>query len=383
MNKIKLYFVANQCSFIVSHRLDLLLEAQREGYDVNVLVGNSPNESLEKPALELLLKKGITVKTLNFRPTGLNPIMELLGFFQILLLLKSEKPEIIHTVSPKGMLYGGLAARLCRVKGLVIAVSGMGYLYTGAGGVIRRMLTSALKYITNFILGHPNLKIIVQNQDDLRYFAKRVSTKSIVLIQGSGVDLSKYKNVKAEGQKMVLFPARLLKDKGIFEFINAAAKLKTNFDSWRFVLAGAITDNPTSISQTELDNWLKEGTVEWYGQVNNMIPVFEESSIVCLPSYREGMPKSLLEAAAAGRAVVTTDVIGCRESIINGKTGLLVEPQNVDSLVAGLTNLMLDAEKRNSFGKAGTELANSKFSIISVIKKTLKIYKIVGNGSER
>jgi glycosyltransferase involved in cell wall biosynthesis len=171
-------------------------------------------------------------------------------------------------------------------------------------------------------------------------------------------------------------PARMLKDKGVEEFVEAARRIKTVMPDWRFILAGAAGyDNPSSISNAQLQLWKTEGCVEWLGHVNDMIPLFRESAIVCLPSYREGMPKALLEAAAAGCAIVTTDVTGCREAVEVGVTGDLVPVRNIDALADTLLSLMQDEPRRHLYGAKGQERARALFSVDSVVSQTVKIYK--------
>jgi glycosyltransferase involved in cell wall biosynthesis len=200
---------------------------------------------------------------------------------------------------------------------------------------------------------------------------------SLCLIPGSGVDLSLFEECTAVNKsKIVLLPARMLKDKGVEEFVEAARRIKTVMPDWRFILAGAAGyDNPSSISDAQLQSWKTEGCVEWLGHVNDILPLFRESAIVCLPSYREGMPKALLEAAAAGCAVVTTDVTGCREAVEAGVTGDLVPVRNINALEETLLSLMQDESRRRVYGANGQERAKALFSIDSVVTQTIKIYK--------
>jgi glycosyltransferase involved in cell wall biosynthesis len=377
LKKKKLYFIVNQGAFFVSHRLDLALEAKSRGWKVKLLIGQSGSDEMEEPAVEKLKACGIEYKRLTYEPTGINPFYEIWGIIQLVYILMVEKPDIVHTVSPKGMMYGGLASRIARVKRLIIAISGMGYLYTSKGGLIKRLILKIVNWLTELIMSHPNKSIIVQNKDDFDFFCnkKSVCNSEVILIPGSGVDLTIYNQIQSPGNNSVVFPARLLKDKGVFEFIEAVRTLKNGGCTWRFILAGSATyDNPSSVGEPQVNSWVDEGLIDWYGHVADMIPVYKECDIVCLPSYREGMPKVLLEAAAAGKATITTDTIGCREAIIPHVTGLLVPAKDSVALAKALDTLIKDKHLRTNLGLNGRKLAYDKFSIENVVKVTFNAY---------
>jgi len=378
--KKKLYFIVNQGAFFVSHRIDLALKAKELGWQVKLLIGQSGSDEMELPAVEKLKEHGIEYQRLSYSPTGMNPFTEIWGVICLIYILIKDKPDVVHTVSPKGMLYGGLSSRIARVKSLVLAVSGMGYLYTNDAVGIKKTILKLVNSLTQFIVNHPNKKIIVQNKDDYSFFSKIMSIEhsDIVLIPGSGVDLSKFDNINTQNNHSVILPARLLIDKGVNEFVEAARLLIAKGIKWRFILVGSASyDNPTSIGNAQVKHWVDEGIVEWFGHTVDMLPVYSACDIVCLPSYREGMPKVLLEAAAAGKPVVTTDVIGCREAVIPNVTGLLVPVKNAVKLAGALEMLIKDKDLRVKFGLAARKLANEKFSIDSVIESTFKTYSML------
>jgi glycosyltransferase involved in cell wall biosynthesis len=219
----------------------------------------------------------------------------------------------------------------------------------------------------------------VQNEDDRRAIIKigALAPEKIVLIPGSGVDLQKFIHSKIETKlPIVLLPARMLWDKGIGEYIEAAKELKSIMPEWQFILAGAADyQNPTSVSMELLEELNAKKIIEWKGHIDDMTPYFCQASIVCLPSYREGMPKSLLEGAAAGCAIVTTDAVGCREAILPNVSGLLVPVRDGEALKNALYLIMKDRAFRESLGCSGRELAINKFGLDAVIKSTLSIYK--------
>jgi glycosyltransferase involved in cell wall biosynthesis len=377
----RIAYVVNHAAFFVSHRLPLADGARQEGFDIRLLTGQPGSEEMERTAEIQLQAAGVKHQRTIFRSSGMNPLIELFGLLQLLWLIISFKPNILHCASPKGVLYGGLAARICRVECLVLAISGMGYGYTAGADQtgLRSLVRRVYGALAGFAFHHPNLRVIVQNRDDLKAVINKGLTQasSLCLIPGSGVDLSLFEGCTAANKSnMVLLPARMLKDKGVEEFVEAARRIKVLEPDWRFVLAGAAGyDNPSSIGVAQLQSWQTEGCVEWLGHVNDMAPLFRDSAIVCLPSYREGMPKALLEAAAAGCAVVTTDVTGCREAVEAGVTGDLVPVRNVEDLADTLLSLMRNVSRRQAYGAKGQERAKALFSVDSVVRQTMKIYK--------
>jgi glycosyltransferase involved in cell wall biosynthesis len=297
--------------------------------------------------------------------------------------MHQSNPDIVHCASPKGLLYGGLAARFLGVKALVLAVSGMGFAFTTSGSrsVFRVIIAKIYRSLVRFAFGHKNLRVIMQNQDDKASLidSGMVRSDQISLIPGSGVALESFVSAPIETKSpIVLLPARLLIDKGVIEFVDAARVLRVSAPKWRFILAGAADYyNPSSVSREQIEVWQDEGIVEWLGHVEDIAPWFHQASIVCLPSYREGMPKALLEAAAAGCAVVTTDTTGCREAIIPGETGDLVPVRDSATLTSTLLALMCDRPRRERYGYGGRKLAVERFGIDAVVDETLEIYRLL------
>jgi glycosyltransferase involved in cell wall biosynthesis len=237
----------------------------------------------------------------------------------------------------------------------------------------------AYELVARFALGSSAVHAVVQNNDDLLWLVGNglVPRDRITVTYGSGVVVNDYLRLaSAEKRRVVILAGRLLKDKGVYEFVEAARILRRKGIQWRFALVGAADyNNPTSVPQKEIEGWVKEGIVEWWGYRADMMSVFEEAGIVCLPSYYgEGMPKVLLEAAAAGRPVVTTDSVGCREAIIPGKTGLLVRAGDAVDTANALETLIGNEDLRIEFARAGRTLAIEKFEVLTVVRQMLNIY---------
>lgn len=375
-------YVVNHAAFFVSHRLPLALAAQRAGFEVALFTGRAGSDEMESAAVSKLAGEGIKHRRTISRSSGVNPLIELIGLLQLMGFILKFRPDVVHCASPKGNLYGGIAARICRVPGLVLAISGMGYAYTsGKRGGVRQLIQWIQRCLADISFRHPNVRMIVQNEDDRTVLVDRgqVPASKISLIPGSGVHIELYAGSDISAKKpLVLLPARMLRDKGVCEFVAAARQLKSHAPEWQFVLAGAAGyDNPSSISEDELLKWNQEGVVKWIGHVDDITPLFHDASIVCLPSYREGMPKALLEAAAAGCAVVTSDVVGCREAIEPGVTGELVPARDINALTAALSSMIGDKQRRKEYGERGRRRAMSRFSVESVTDQVLNIYRML------
>ena len=379
----RILFVVNNASFFESHRLSVAQHAQSLGYEVGLCTGREASPTLALHALPKLAQAGLTPKRVSFRSSGVNPVLELIGFIQLVWFVRKFRPTLVHCASPKGVLYGGLAARLTGVPAVVLAVSGMGYAYTGGhASTSRRWAKAAYERLSKWAYGHPNKRVIVQNEDDAAAVTARGLAKrsEVRLIAGSGVVLDDFVHLPLQGREpLVLLPARMLRDKGVVEFVEAAKRLRKHAPQWRFVLVGtADYDNPSAISRALIEQWQRDGDINWMGHVSDpkaMVALYARAAIVCLPSYREGMPRVLLEAAAAGCAVVTTDAIGCRDAIDPGVTGDLVPVGNSAALADVLLALMRDPERRSRYGQAGRVRAQKLFGLGAVHNNTMAVYR--------
>lgn len=370
----KILFLVNDLSFFISHRLSIAETAfHKEGYDV--IIGYGETGSADPL---LLQKKGFKVNSVFMQRGGLNLFSEFKTLFSIWKLFKKEKPEIVHLITIKPYLYGGIISQFLKVPSVVSAVSGLGTLFTSKN--FKSVILHLLLYpIYKLAFNHYNQKVIVQNLDDLKILVDLgyLKLSKSKLIKGSGVNLDNFTKLKEKGAAPIIcFAGRLIKEKGVYEFISAAQLLRQKNINARFLLAGSLDNkNPSSLSQKDLDRIKNEGYVEVLGYQKDIPALYEKSHIVCLPSYREGFPKALVEAAAAGRAVVTTDVPGCRDAIIPNKTGLMVPVKDTEKLASALQWLIEHSEERVAMGKAGRELAIKEFSIEKIVREHLEIYK--------
>lgn len=370
-NNKTILFVVNAPEFFLSHRLPLAMAVKEAGYKVHVA-------SAYGPAIGTLKALGYECHIIPFARSGQNLLNELKTLLLLLRLFRNIKPDLIHLITIKPVLYGGLAARIARIGAVVSAVSGLGtvFLANSLGARLRRLLVMRL-YTAAF--RQKRLAVIFQNPDDrdilLNFCCLRVS--EVRMIRGSGVALRDYPYLpEPDGKPVVVMAARLLKDKGVLDFVEAAKLLKERGIDVQMRLIGSLDQgNPTSITQQDLDRWKKDNSIDVLGFRKDIAEQYAASNIVCLPSYREGLPKSLVEAAACGRAVVTTDVPGCRDAIIPDVTGILVPVRNSLALADAIKKLIEDSEARKRMGLAGRLLAEQAFSIENIVEQHMAIYK--------
>lgn len=292
-------------------------------------------------------------------------------------LYRTLSPDIVHHITVKPVLYGSLARRVTGGGPVVNAIPGLGYLFVTQGRMarVRRALAELLYRAA---LGGRETISIFQNPDDVALFVERrlVRAQQVELIRGSGVDLDEFAFAdEPAGVPLVILPARMLRDKGVFEFVDAARQLRVRGIAARFALVGDCVYNRAAIDRAQLEAWQREGLVEWWGHRSDMVAVYRAATIICLPSYREGVPKVLLEAAATGRAIVTTDVPGCREVVTDGVNGLLVPSRDSAALALAIERLLLDANLRHRFTKASRARAEHNFSASHVVERTLDLYR--------
>jgi glycosyltransferase involved in cell wall biosynthesis len=370
--KPRLLIVANIASFLVSHRIPIAIAALNNGYEVHI--ATAIDHDLDRISIE-----GVTHHAIPISRSGQNPLSELNTFWSIFALFRHIKPDIVHVVTVKPVLYGGIAARIARMPRMVFAISGLGFVFAD-NGVRARITRIIISCLYKWALGHKSHRVIVQNMSDKEVIQKltKLDDSRFSLIPGSGVDMNTYIMVpEPEGDPIVVMASRMLFDKGINEFFTAARILKQSGVRARFVLIGDVDpENPNSASEGTLLEWRNEGSIEWWGYKNNMEEILSRCHLVVLPSYYgEGLPKVLIEAAACGRAVITTDSPGCRDAIENKVTGLLVPIQDAEALAQAIRGLLENPGKRRAMGLAGRQRAERIFPLEKIIEAHLKIYQ--------
>ena len=370
----KILFLVNQLSFFISHRLPIAQAAMVEGFNVVIGYGEVGNSDIDPKLLE---QKGFKIKHIAMYRGGINLFKDIKTCFHIWRFFKKEKPDIVHLITIKPYLYGGIISRILRVPGVLSAVSGLGTLFISKDLKIK-FLRFILYPIYKLTFNHLNQKVIIQNESDSKVLVDWgvLNISKIKLLKGSGVKLKNFIHLNEHrGTPIICFAARLLRDKGIYEFISAAKLLKTRGVPAKFFLAGDLDNNsPSGLNIDDLNRIKDEAIVEVLGHQKDIPTLYSKSHIICLPSYREGLPKSLIEAAAASRVIVTTDVPGCRDAIISDKTGLLVPAKDPHKLADALQWLIEHPKERVAMGKAGRKFAQKEFNIEKIVKSHLDIY---------
>lgn len=365
----RLVFFVTEDWYFCSHRLPLARAARAAGFDVAVVTRVQRHAAQIRDA-------GIELIPLDLSRGSKNPRTELRTLSQLITIYRRLKPDIVHHVALKPVLYGTIAARLAGVPTIINALAGLGYLFSSADFAAR--LSRPLLEVVFRALLAPT-RVIVQNPDDRQLLVERqlINAQRTTLIRGSGVDLEAFAPApEANGIPLIVLPARLLWDKGVGEFVAAARLLRQQNVAARFALVGAPDpENPASVPQATLEAWRAEGVVELWGWRDDMAEIFRDCHVACLPSYREGLPKALIEAAACGRPLVTCDVPGCREVVRHGINGLLVPLRNPVALAAALKQLVENPRQRAAFGRSARDIAAAEFSLSAVIDQTLALYR--------
>lgn len=369
--KAKILFVTNVDWFFISHRLCIAQEAKKKGWEVFVAAENTGRANE-------IINKGITFIDIKFSRSGINPFEELLTLYKFRKLYKEINPDIIHHITLKPVIYGSLVAKILKIKGVVNAISGLGYNFTeDRKSMVQKVMLSIMKYGFN----RNNLVIIFQNENDQKELTElRVihPGNSIVRIKGSGVDLEKfYESPFPSFERIkILLPIRMLWDKGVKELRDASDILKEKYyDKVQFILSGlADEDNKAGVPASYLNDWQDGNFVKWIGYQKNMVEVYQDSHIVVLPSYREGMPKSLIEACAIGRAIVTTNAIGCRECVDEGINGYKVPVYSSQELANALEQLINNHAMIKVMGRNSRIKSEEEFNVNNVIRIHLETY---------
>lgn len=363
-------FIAPQAKFFLSHRLPLALAARDAGYQVAVACPDCPD-------CARIRECGLIHFDLPVARAGWDPIREIRTLVALNRLLARFRPDLLHLITAKATLYGGLLARMRDIPA-VAAITGLGFLFVG-GGVVKRASRNLLLWLYRVALNRPASCVIFQNEHDRKIFleANILERCRELQLPGAGVDLTHiYPRPLPPGQPIVMLPARMLRMKGVEDFRAAAILLKDRGVNVSMRLVGdPDPDNPTTLTRGELVDWTKEGFVEWEAHRRDIGALLASAHVIALPSHGgEGLPKTLVDAAAAGRAMVASDVPGCRDAIVAGTTGLLCRPRDPRSLADAIEALLRDPDRVRRMGRAAREDAERRFDITRVISEHLRIY---------
>ncbi|WP_454764682.1 glycosyltransferase family 4 protein [Cupriavidus campinensis] len=361
---MRFLMIASFAESLTGFRGPLIAALQAKGLDVHVA---APGLAAGDPVRARLEAQGLTVHDIKMERTGTNPIADLWTMFGLFRLMRRIRPDLVMGYTIKPVIYGTLAGWLARVPRRFALITGLGYAFqqeSGRGGMralVQRLYALALGCVQ---------KVFFQNPDDRDLFRQRGILAADVpscVVNGSGVDVSGFATASLpEGNTRFLLIARLLGDKGVREYAEAARRIRAGRSDATFAVVGWIDSNPDAIAQSELDEWVRDGVVEYLGKLNDVRPAIAASTVYVLPSYREGTPRTVLEAMAMGRAVITTDAPGCRETVVDGDNGFLVKVKSVDELGAAMLRFLEDPALAVRMGQRSRAIAEEKYDVHKV-----------------
>lgn len=367
---MKILLVANTDWYLYNFRLSLAKFLREEGHEV-VLV--SPTG----PFVDKIQGQNFRTIEWNVSRSGMNPLAEIGYLVSLLNIYQKEKPDLVHHFTIKPVLYGTTAAQMAGIPRVINSITGLGYVFLGDKPAIlitRQLVT----WLYRWLFRKQNLHLIFENDDDRNFFIRRrlVSEEKCSTVQGVGIDIERFHPTPEPpaDPPLIVFPSRMLLDKGLAVLLEAVKNIRSQH-AVRVALVGAIDPgNPATVSENEIREWERQGLVEWWGFRHDMEVVFRQCHIVTLPSFGEGLPTSLIEAAASGRAIVTTDVPGCHDVVTDGVNGVLVPPRDADALAAALVMLIENPELRARMGAAGRKIAEERFSGEKINRQIYSIY---------
>jgi len=369
--RFKLLYLVTEDWFFWSHRLPMARAARDAGFDVVVACRVRDHG-------ERIRGEGFRLAPLSLRRGSRNPFFDLVALSEIIALYRRETPDIVHHVAMKPVIYGSLAAAISGAQAVVNALTGLGYLFL-SDEIVTRILRLPLRWMFRLLLNRKGSWLLLQNDDDAKLLVSQgiVDSSHIVIIRGSGVDCRRFvPGPEAPGILIAVLASRMLWDKGVGELIAAARTLRDRGAPVRILLVGdPDSENPATIPIEQLEAWNREGIVEWRPRTDDVPAVLRGSHIAVLPSYREGLPKSLLEAAAAGLPIVASDVPGCREIARDGENAILVPVKDAEALADAIERLARDPDLRRRLGARGRELALASFTEEAVAAKTVALYR--------
>ena len=364
----KIVIISHYSPSLINFRGDLIRAMVELGHKVICL---GPEAGFEQPMQEL----GADYRQISLHRTGLNPLKDVKTLFSLRKVLKEIKPDIVFSYTVKPIVYGSIAAHMAGVRRMYAMITGLGYEFIGQT-FKQRLLTQIVAFLDRRRLKY-NRVVFFQNPDDLHLFVSKSivpKTAKPVLVNGSGVNIEKFAFAPPKLSPVTfLLIARLIKDKGILEYADSARLLKQKYPDARFQLLGPLDINPAAITQEQLERWTKEGIIEYLGKTNDVRPYIADASVFVLPSfYREGTPRSVLEAMSMGRPIITTDAPGCRETVIDGKNGFLVPVKDIDTLKSAMEKFIQKPDLISQMGKQSRIIAEEKYDVRKVNRAILQ-----------
>lgn len=375
----KFLIIGGECISLMKFRGELLKSIMINKYEVYACAGGNYD-----PIKNWFKEEGINFIPLQLNRTGINPISDLNYIFQLVKIIREVNPDIILAYTVKPVVYGLIASKICNIKNCYALITGLGYAFIPSFSFKKKIIKIIIFLLYKFSLKKAK-SIFFQNQDDLKLFKdeKIISNfKNTVIVNGSGVNLDyyKFKPLSAKIKKInFLLIARLLKDKGIYEYVEAAKIIKKSYPEKElsFSLLGSFDTNPSAITYNEIKKWTNKGIINYLGETNDVRPFIEQCSVYVLPSYREGMPRSVLEAMSIGRPIITTNVPGCKETVVHGKNGYIVKMKSSNELVIAMSKMINNVKQLQKMGSYSRKLVAERFNVYNVNAIILKEIGII------
>ncbi len=374
---MKIVVLSSHTPSLIWFRMDMMKAFLKEGCEV-VAVGNEPAEKWRSTFKEANIK----YHPIKVNRNGMNPFADIITLFSIMRMLLQERPDIIFAYHAKTVIYGCIAARIMGVKKVFALIAGIGSVFN-AKGVDNKFIRAVLCLEYRIAL-HICNTVFFQNKDDSDVFTSKrlVSKNKVVHINGSGVNLQNFIPTPLPENPAFLFIGRLIKDKGILEYLEACRTVKAKNKSIRCLLVGPYDTNPTALTPKDIQKYTEDNTVEYYGEQQDVRPYISQCSIYVLPSYREGTPKTILEAMACGRAIITTNAPGCRETVIDGQNGFIVPVMNTEALVEKMLFLADNRELVIKMGQISRSIVEKKYDVEGVNAIILSAMGLVIQGDK-
>lgn len=349
-------------------RTEMMKDFKALGYNV-VAAGQLPEEEWE----EKFAHFGIKYRQIDAERNGTNPLNDLKTLVSILKVIKQEKPDIIFTYQAKTVIYGGVAARLKGIKEVYPLIAGLGSVLIGEDSPVKKLMMLEYKIAFKFAK-----KVMFQNPDDMEFFTENslIKADKCYMINGSGVDTDKFLPMPLPEKTAFLCISRLIRDKGVGEYIDAAREIHKKYPDVRCLLVGPYDTNPSAITEEELQKYIDDGSIEYFGEQTDIRPYMQMCNVFVLPSYREGTPKTVLEAMSCGRAVITTDAPGCRETVKNKVNGILIPVRDTESLIKVMEAFILYPKTAEPMGREGRKIAVEKYDVKKVNASIIEIMEL-------
>lgn len=371
-DEMKIAVLSSHTSSLFWFRMDMMKDFIKHGHEV-IAIGPEP-ESSWKIKFE---ENGIQYKQLYVERNSINPFSDLKTYMQLNKFMKEEKPDKIFAYQAKTVVYGSLAAKVNRIKEVYPLIAGLGSIFRGEG--LKNKIIKTVMKIEYRAACKASKKVFFQNNDDKNEFINNglIKEDKVVIINGSGVNLEKFKPEPLPDTPAFLFIGRLIKDKGVMEYLEACKRIRTKYPEVRCLLVGPYDSNPSALQPEELEPFIEQNIIEYFGEQSDVRPYLKQCSTYILPSYHEGTPKTVLEAMAIGRPIITSDAPGCRETVTDGYNGFLVAIKDIDGLVKRMETIIQDPKMSKLMAERSLKLAREKYDVNLINKSIMQTMELI------